>query len=47
LYDPSREGNGVKIGVMSSAPKAGKKTGLKILVFFMKPESETLVENER
>jgi hypothetical protein len=27
LYDPSREGNGVKIGVMSSAPKATKKTG--------------------
>lgn len=28
LYDPSREGNGVKLGVMASAPKAGsKKTG--------------------
>lgn len=27
LYDPSREGNGVKLGVMASAPKAGKKAG--------------------
>eukprot|EP00595_Chromulina_sp_UTEXLB2642_P001865 CAMPEP_0196766092 /NCGR_PEP_ID=MMETSP1095-20130614/18356_1 /TAXON_ID=96789 ORGANISM="Chromulina nebulosa, Strain UTEXLB2642" /NCGR_SAMPLE_ID=MMETSP1095 /ASSEMBLY_ACC=CAM_ASM_000446 /LENGTH=94 /DNA_ID=CAMNT_0042126219 /DNA_START=336 /DNA_END=620 /DNA_ORIENTATION=+ len=28
LYDPSREGNGVKLGVMASAPKnTGKKSG--------------------
>mmetsp|Transcript_8761 Transcript_8761/g.13093 ORF Transcript_8761/g.13093 Transcript_8761/m.13093 type:complete len:205 (-) Transcript_8761:305-919(-) len=27
LYDPSREGNGVKIGVMSSAPKTKQRTG--------------------
>jgi len=30
LYDPAREGNGVKLGVMASAPKgpgAGKKSG--------------------
>eukprot|EP01038_Epipyxis_sp_PR26KG_P007386 gene7386-10063_t len=27
LYDPSREGNGVKLGVMASAPKAAKKSG--------------------
>ncbi len=27
LYDPSREGNGVKLGVMAAAPKAAKKTG--------------------
>eukprot|EP01036_Dinobryon_divergens_P037471 gene37471-49026_t len=27
LYDPSREGNGVKLGVMASAPKATKKSG--------------------
>jgi len=27
LYDPSREGNGVKLGVMASAPKAQKKQG--------------------
>jgi len=27
LYDPSREGNGVKLGVMASQPKAPKKTG--------------------
>jgi len=27
LYDPSREGNGVKLGVMASAQKQQKKTG--------------------
>jgi Ras-related protein Rab-2A len=27
LYDPSREGNGVKLGVMTSAPKAAAKGG--------------------
>eukprot|EP00604_Paraphysomonas_vestita_P002790 CAMPEP_0174817768 /NCGR_PEP_ID=MMETSP1107-20130205/295_1 /TAXON_ID=36770 /ORGANISM="Paraphysomonas vestita, Strain GFlagA" /LENGTH=93 /DNA_ID=CAMNT_0016028775 /DNA_START=428 /DNA_END=712 /DNA_ORIENTATION=- len=27
LYDPSREGNGVKIGVMSSTPKSNAKSG--------------------
>lgn len=27
LYDPSREGNGVKIGVMSSSPKTNTKSG--------------------
>eukprot|EP01040_Poterioochromonas_malhamensis_P012134 gene12134-13267_t len=27
LYDPSREGNGVKLGVMASAPKTQKKSG--------------------
>jgi Ras-related protein Rab-2A len=27
LYDPSREGNGVKLGVMASAPKTQKKQG--------------------
>lgn len=27
LYDPSREGNGVKLGVMAAAPKAAKKSG--------------------
>ena len=26
-YDPSREGNGVKLGVMASAPKSVKKSG--------------------
>ncbi len=27
LYDPSREGNGVKLGVMAAAPKAAAKSG--------------------
>jgi Ras-related protein Rab-2A len=27
LYDPSREGNGVKIGVVSSSPKTNNKSG--------------------
>lgn len=27
LYDPSREGNGVKLGVMAAAPKAATKSG--------------------
>jgi len=27
LYDPTREGNGVKLGVMAAAPKAAKKSG--------------------
>lgn len=27
LYDPAREGNGVKLGVMASAPKTAKKSG--------------------
>lgn len=27
VYDPSREGNGVKLGVMASAPKNNKKSG--------------------
>jgi Ras-related protein Rab-2A len=27
FYDPSREGNGVKLGVMASAPKSVKKSG--------------------
>lgn len=27
IYDPSREGNGVKLGVMASAPKNAKKAG--------------------
>lgn len=27
LYDPSREGNGVKLGVMAAAPKAQAKSG--------------------
>ncbi len=27
LYDPSREGNGVKLGVMAAAPKTAKKSG--------------------
>lgn len=29
LYDPSREGNGVKLGVMASAPKGGVGAGKK------------------
>lgn len=27
VYDPSREGNGVKLGVMAAAPKSQKKSG--------------------
>jgi len=27
LYDPAREGNGVKLGVMASAPKSNKPSG--------------------
>jgi hypothetical protein len=27
LYDPAREGNGVKLGVMAAAPKAARKQG--------------------
>lgn len=27
VYDPSREGNGVKLGVMAAAPKNNKKSG--------------------
>lgn len=27
LYDPSREGNGVKLGVMAATPKTTAKTG--------------------
>lgn len=27
LYDPAREGNGVKLGVMAAAPKAPRKQG--------------------
>lgn len=27
VYDPSREGNGVKLGVMATAPKSQKKSG--------------------
>lgn len=27
LYDPSREGNGVKLGVMAAAPKSAAKSG--------------------
>lgn len=26
-YDPAREGNGVKLGVMATTPKPGKKNG--------------------